>query len=266
MSTIFHGTRYGLRGRFCSALRVPRSVSPVKPPSRPRRDSGSGGSAGGRVRPSRARTMTRSKEARMWTSKMSYFCPHFRLALHVRCVEKAYEKAGRECMWIVVCACRPPRWPGPCPRHGVCPDCDSLVPGRAVGTCRGRVRVWSAGFRRAGPRVATRTSRPRPRRTDSPPRPPRYPVEAPFNWRRYYRYGHTKRQYRPAARRSKSDHGIRILVWFYDCARDAIINLWGQYPAPTGAFGELFSRTEDCAPRPRARGSSRSSWRQRDPL
>lgn len=184
----------------------------------------------------------------------SYFCPHFRLALHVRCVEKAYEKAGRECMWIVVCACRPPRWPGPCPRHGVCPDCDSLVPGRAVGTCRGRVRVWSAGFRRAGPRVATRTSRPRPRRTDSPPRPPRYPVEAPFNWRRYYRYGHTKRQYRPAARRSKSDHGIRLLVWFYDCARDAIINLWGQYPAPTGAFGELFSRTEDCAPRPRARG------------
>ena len=123
-----------------------------------------------------------------------------------------------------------------------------------------------AGFRRAGPRVATRTSRPRPRRTDSPPRPPRYPVEAPFNWRRYYRYGHTKRQYRPAARRSKSDHGIRLLVWFYDCARDAIINLWGQYPAPTGAFGELFSRTEDCAPRPRARGSSRSSWRQRDPL
>ena len=77
----------------------------------------------------------------------SHFCPHFRLALHVRCVEKAYEKAGRECMWIVVCACRPPRWPGPCPRHGVCPDCDSLVPGRAVGTWRGRVRVWSAGTR-----------------------------------------------------------------------------------------------------------------------
>ena len=140
--------------------------------------------------------------------------------------------------------------------------------GHAGGVCVCGRRGSDSRFRRAGPQVATRTSRPRPRRTDSPPRPPRYPVEAPFNWRRYYRYGHTKRQYRPAARRSKSDHGIRLLVWFYDCARDAIINLWGQYPvpAPTGAFGELFSRTEDCAPRPRARGSSRSSWRQRDPL
>ena len=121
--------------------------------------------------------------------------------------------------------------------------------GHAGGVCVCGRRGSDAPDR--GSRLARRVRVP-----DVPTRRPARPGirsrrRCPFNWRRYYRYGHTKRQYRPAARRSKSDHGIRLLVWFYDCARDAIINLWGQYPAPTGAFGELFPAQR---PAPRGRG------------